>query len=149
MWNYPEKGSNEGWQQVVDWLNQNGYKVMVISKERTDLKGTINHTGDYPLTQRMNEIQHSEFFIGVSTGLSWLAWGLETPVVMISGFTKPWFEFQEGNIRIASSGDVCNGCWHIYDPEKGNFDWCPRRQNYICNSSITPQHVIGQIKKLL
>ena len=147
MWNYPEKGSNEGWQQVVDWLNQNGYKVMVISKEETTLKNVINHTGDYPLTQRMNEIQHSEFFIGVSTGLSWLAWGLKTPVVMISGFTKPWFEFQEGNIRISSEGGVCNGCWHHYDPEKGNFDWCPRRQNYVCNTSITPKQVIERLKR--
>jgi autotransporter strand-loop-strand O-heptosyltransferase len=147
MWNYPERGSNRGWQAVVDWLNSVGYKVMVISKEPTELTRVIDHTGDHPLSQRVNELRHSDGFIGVSSALSWLAWGTGTQVVMISGFTKPWFEFQSGNIRVSTDDNaVCNGCWHNYDPERGVFDWCPRRRDYECTSSITPKQVIAKIK---
>ena len=149
MWNYPKRGGNKGWQELVDWLNENGYKVIVISKEPTNLKNIINYSGNYPLNIRINQIQHAEFHVGVSSGLSWLAWGLEKPVVMISGFTSPWFEFQNGNTRISSDDNVCNGCWHTYDPERGNFNWCPRNQNFICSSSITPKMVIEKIKKEL
>jgi autotransporter strand-loop-strand O-heptosyltransferase len=71
MWTYPY-----GWQMVVDWLVETGYDVVVISKESTKLKNIINLTGgDYSLKDRVHQIQHSEMFIGVSSGLAWLAWG--------------------------------------------------------------------------
>jgi autotransporter strand-loop-strand O-heptosyltransferase len=31
--------------------------------------------------------------VGLSSGLSWLAWAAGTPVVMIAGFTHPTNEF--------------------------------------------------------
>jgi ADP-heptose:LPS heptosyltransferase len=40
-------------------------------------------------------LQHCEFFIGVSSGLSWLAWACGKKVVMISGITKKENEFKE------------------------------------------------------
>ena len=148
QWNYPTKGSNMGWQELVNWLNELGYRVMVISKEPTELKNIIDHTGNYSLEQRMNEIQHADFHIGVSSGLSWLAWGLEKTVVMISGFTSPWFEFQENCIRISSTDeDICNGCWHVYDPIRGKFDWCPKQMDFECTKSITPELVIETLKR--
>ena len=48
-WHYPCKDSNKGWQIIVDWLNYQGYKVMVISKQPTNLKNIINRTGDFPI----------------------------------------------------------------------------------------------------
>ena len=38
--------------------------------------------------------QAREFFVGLSSGLSWLAWAAGIPVVMISGFTHPTTEFE-------------------------------------------------------
>ncbi len=89
-----------GWQRVVDFLNNNGYKVLVISKEKTQLTGVIDLTGDISLDERAIIIMHADFHLGVSSGLSWLAWGIGTHVVMISDVTPNWHEFKGGITRI-------------------------------------------------
>ena len=40
----------------------------------------------------MNNIYHSEAVIGLSSGVSWLAWGLEAKVVLISTHTPIEFK---------------------------------------------------------
>ena len=55
--------------------------------------GAEDETGDQPLTERARWLKHADFFIGLSSGLSWLAWAAGTPVVIISGFTHPLNEF--------------------------------------------------------
>ena len=146
QWNYPIKGSNIGWQKIVDCLNEQGYKVIVISKEKTELKNIIDHTGNFSIEQRINEINHCEFFIGVSSGLAWLAWAINKKVVMISNFTDKFFEFN--CIRIDNT-NVCHGCWHKHDVERGNFDWCPENKDFECTKNITPEMVIMEISKLI
>jgi autotransporter strand-loop-strand O-heptosyltransferase len=89
-----------GWQMVVDYLNNRGYKVLVISKEPTALKNVIDLTGDKSLDERISDIMHARCHFGVSSGLSWLAWVLGTPVVMISDVTPSWHEFQSNILRI-------------------------------------------------
>lgn len=90
----------DGWQYVVDYLNQIGFMVVVISKEPTKLKNVIDRTGDYPLAMRMYDMYHSEFHLGVSSGLSWLAWAMGKHVVMISDVTPQWHEFQSDVTRL-------------------------------------------------
>ena len=92
-----------GWQKIVDYLNGLGYKVLVISKEKTSLTGIIDLTGDISLEERAIDIYHADCHIGVSSGLSWLAWGLATHVVMISDVTPNWHEFQTNITRINAS----------------------------------------------
>jgi autotransporter strand-loop-strand O-heptosyltransferase len=89
-----------GWQSVVDLLTKKGYKVAVISKEPTQLKNVIDLTGSGSLKDRMVDIYHSEFYMGVSSGLAWLAWGLSKKVIMISDCTPSWCEFKENNYRV-------------------------------------------------
>lgn len=89
-----------GWQRVVDLLISNGYKVVVISKESTNLKNVINLTGEGTLQERMIDLYHCDFYMGVSSGLAWLAWGLGKKVVMISDCTPSWCEFKENNYRV-------------------------------------------------
>ncbi|MEJ0003708.1 MAG: hypothetical protein WDN30_09295 [Pararobbsia sp.] len=36
--------------------------------------------------ERARWLKHAAFFVGLSSGLSWLAWAAGTPVVLISGF---------------------------------------------------------------
>lgn len=147
-WHYPHTGSNKGWQTIVDWLNHNGYKVMVISKQHTQLKNVIDRTGEFPLEFRVFELQNCEFFIGVGSGLSWLAWALGKKVVMISGFSEPFCEFKENNIRIINK-NVCNGCFNKYTFDRGDWNWCPRHKNtyrqFECTKNITPKMVIDKI----
>lgn len=99
----PKKEWNEktfGWQVIVDVLQNLGYNVVVISKEPTNLKNVINLTGDIPLKQRMVDLYHAKLFIGVSSGLSWLAWSVDTPVMMISDCTPRFHEFKTKIARV-------------------------------------------------
>ena len=147
-WHYPCKDSNKGWQIIVDWLNTQGYKVMVISKQPTNLKNVIDKTGDFPIEHRINELKWCEFFIGIGSGLSWLAWAIGKKVVMISGFSNPICEFKTNNINVHNF-NVCNGCFNTHDFDRGDWNWCPEHKNtdrqFECSINITPQMVIDRI----
>lgn len=147
-WHHPIKDSNKGWQILVDWLNEQGYKVMVISKQETRLKNVIDNTGDYPIEQRLNELKWCEFFIGIGSGLSWLAWAMGKKVVMISGFSDPFCEFQSNNINVHNF-NVCNGCFNIHNFARDKWNWCPVHENtdrhFECSINITPQMVTEKI----
>ena len=92
--------AENGWQSVVDVLVDVGYKVVVISKESTKLNNVINKTGDNHLISRMLDIYYADIHMGVSSGLSWLAWALNTHVVMVSDVTPNWHEFSSNITRI-------------------------------------------------
>jgi len=147
-WHYPVIDSNNGWQIIVDWLNDNGYRVMIISQQSTDLKNIIDKTGNYPLQQRMSELKYSEFFISVSSGLSWLSWVMNKKTVLISGFTDPICEFKTNCIRIINNS-VCNGCLTNNTFDRGDWNWCPIHKNtkrqFECSLSITPKYIIDKI----
>lgn len=147
-WHYPCIDSNKGWQIIVDWLNKQGYKVMVISKQQTKLKNIIDKTGDFPIEHRINEIKHAEFFIGIGSGLSWLAWALGKKVVMISGFSNPICEFRTNNINVHNF-NFCNGCFNKHQFDRGAWNWCPEQKNtdrqFECSINITPKMVIDRI----
>jgi len=89
-----------GWQAVVDMLVENGYEVHVISKEYSYLKNVINKSGDRPLEERIQDLASASYFIGNSSGLSWLAHSLDCHVFLISDFTPPNHEFSENTTRI-------------------------------------------------
>ncbi len=150
-WHYPYKDSQLGWQMLVDWLNLQGYKVMVISKQKTGLKNIIDKTGDFPIEHRINELKHCEFFIGIGSGLSWLAWSLGKKVLMISGFSDPFCEFKSNNIRVHNKS-VCNSCFNRYEFDKGDWNWCPEHKNserqFECSINITPEMIIEEIKNV-
>jgi autotransporter strand-loop-strand O-heptosyltransferase len=151
--------NESGWERLIKYLNSIGYDVWCIDrhasfgnkKHKMNFipKGAIDKTGDYSLDTRMSQIYNSEFFIGLGSGLSWLAWALDKPVVLISGFSKPFAEF-ETPYRIINES-VCNGCWN--DPnlkfDKADWMWCPRGRNFECSSKITPEMVIEKINTLL
>lgn len=142
-----------GWEEVVSFLTKNGYKVINVSKEGCDIKG-VETIKDTSIDNTMNVIHHSEFFIGLSSGLSWLAWGINKHVVMISNFTEKDHEFTINTTRITNDS-VCNGCWNKpqFKFDKGDWNWCPEHKNtdrqFECHKSITGEMVIKQIKNLL
>lgn len=93
------------WQLIVDFLKYSGYEVMVISKEPTKLKGVTDKTGNLPLSDRIIDLKNCQFFIGVSSGLAWLSWAVDTHVFLISDYTPSNHEFKSGCTRIYS--DKC------------------------------------------
>jgi autotransporter strand-loop-strand O-heptosyltransferase len=148
-WNNPM-----GWHEVVQFLKEAGYRVVCIDQRTVHGTGIVwNHiphgvedeTGDRPLLERARWLRHADFFIGLSSGLAWLAWAAGTPVVMISGFTHPTNEFATP-YRIINY-HACNSCWndprHRFDHH--DFLWCPRHGNtprqFECTRLITSDHV--------
>ena len=104
--------------------------------------------GEQKIEELIDNINSCEFFIGLSSGLSWLAWASRIPVVLISGFTSEDLEPKDGVIRVMNSS-VCNGCWsrHKFDP--GDWNWCPEHKGttrqFECSKSITSEMVINSI----
>lgn len=147
-WNY-----KNGWQTVVDYLNDKGYKVMVISKEKSELKNVIDRT-NRPIQHTITNIFHSEMFLGVSAGPSWLAWALRVPVVLVSGYSTKLAEFSTGIERVINE-NVCHGCFN--DPsvlfDRGDWLWCPRQKGTVrqfeCTKKIYPKVVIEAIERIL
>jgi autotransporter strand-loop-strand O-heptosyltransferase len=155
-WNNPA-----GWHDVIAFLKQAGYRVICIDQKSVHGAGIVwNHlphgaedeTGDRPLVERSRWLKHAEFFVGLSSGLSWLAWASGTPVVMISGFTHPTNEF-DTPYRVINY-HTCNGCWndvrHRFDAK--DFLWCPRHKDtprqFECTRLITSEHVKATIKQI-
>lgn len=148
-----------GWEIVVDYLNRLGYKVFCIDRENFQSDGKYsaeippnaeNLTGDFTIVQRANILYHAEFFIGLSSGLAWLADVVGCPVVMICGFSDDWHEFHTP-YRVANRL-VCNGCYS--DLRVRAFDnFCPYHRNSSreleCQRKISPRQVINAIEQLI
>ncbi len=155
-WNNPF-----GWREVVQYLKDNGYRVLCIDRMTeygTDYTwnhipyGAENFTGDLPLQERIDLIKDADLFIGLSSGLSWLAWCCRVPVILISGFTDPVNEFYTP-YRVQNSS-VCHGCWNDMRCDFNHFDflWCPRkkeaRDKFECTKAITSKMVIDRIRQI-
>ena len=151
-WNNPD-----GWQDVVDYIKSHGYDVILLSREHDGYMGNLNPQGviqhpDGPVEDVLQTIQESELFIGLSSGLSWLSWGTDTPTVIISGFTDDTLEPKLGIERIINKS-VCHGCWSRHRFNPGDWNWCPDLKNtprqFECTKTITSDMVIDVVKKYL
>ncbi len=151
-WNNPN-----GWQEVVDYLNDKGYEVRLLSREENGYMGNWNPKGviqQDPSTtlEILKTLQESEFFIGISSGLSWLAWAGGVPVVLISGFTDDYLEPKNDVYRVINK-NICNSCWHTHKFDPGDWNWCPIHKGtdrqFECSKSISSQDVINQINNIL
>ena len=151
-WNNPN-----GWQELVDWLNDKGYTVKLLSKENDGYmgnyhpKGIIKHP-EGSLQSVMHEMEKSKMFIGIGSGLSWLSWALGTKTVLISGFSEKWAEMEDC-IRIGSPSGKCSGCFNRMRLDAGDWNWCPdhkgTERQFECTKSITAKDVIEEIKTFL
>jgi len=162
-WNNPS-----GWEQIVDYLQSLGYEVVCIDEyarfgteghwndtpAHSIRKNQFNNDPEIPLSDRINDLYFCDFFIGLSSGLSWLAWALNKPVIMIAGASAPQHEFYTP-YRIINQ-DVCNSCFA--DPDcmpfdRGDWMWCPRHKGTLreleCSKKITFEMVKKQIDRLL
>ena len=145
--------AKEGWQELINYLNSLGYKVVNVSKENNPFNN-CERLDDTSIENTMNVIHHSEFFIGLSSGLSWLSWAIGKHVVMISNFTEANHEFTTNCTRITNP-NVCNSCWNNpnFKFDKGDWYWCPvhkgTSRQFECHTSITSEMVINKIQHLL
>ena len=155
-WNNPG-----GWLEIVRFLREAGYRVVCIDQRPVHGAGLIwnqiphgveDQTGDRPLAERARWLKHAKFFVGLSSGLSWLAWAVGTPVVMISGFTHPLNEFATP-YRVINY-HACNSCWN--DPrvrfDHTDFLWCPHHKGtprqFECTRLIVAEQVKATIRRI-
>jgi len=158
-WMYPK-----GWQIIIDYLNSKDYKVIMLTQEPLGddwhdsklggtLTGVINKTGDFPLEDRMIDIRDAEAFIGVGSGMSWLSWSLNTPTILISGFSYPYTEMQDCERIFPDNPRVCRGCFNRHWLNPGDWEWCPDYKDtprqFECTKVIEPSQVIKSINKIL
>jgi autotransporter strand-loop-strand O-heptosyltransferase len=151
-WNNPE-----GWQDIVDYLNSRGYECVVYSKEEDGYMGNnlpkgVSKFKGGSVQEVINDMVTCEFFIGIGSGLSWLAWSCNLPVVLISGFSKKYAEMSTGVYRVINE-NVCNGCFNLEKLDAGDWNWCPFLKNtsrqFECTKEISSQQVIQEIKKII
>jgi len=138
--------TREGWQEVINYLDGKGYNVVNVSKEDNPFDNCYKITNT-DIRNTMDVIAGAKLFIGLSSGLSWLAWALNQKVVMISNFTESDHEFDCYRV---TNPDVCNGCWN--DPNiklDPHWNWCPRNKDFECQRTIPASMVIDKIKQIL
>jgi autotransporter strand-loop-strand O-heptosyltransferase len=155
-WNNPT-----GWREIVDFLRGAGYRVVGIDQKRSHGHGLVcthlpdgaeDATGDRTLVERARYLKHADFFVGLSSGLSWLAWAVGTPVVMISGFTHPRTEFATP-YRVINY-HTCNSCWNdpLTEFNRNDFMTCPRHRDtprqFECTRLITAEQVKAVIRTI-
>ena len=141
------------WVTLCKLLQQQGYKVISLTKGEWKLDGVVNHYNQ-PLDVVANYLHHADLFIGLGSGLSWLNWALGKHTIMINGFSDKHHEFTSRVTRIMND-DACFPCWtnrnFVFDA--GDWDWCPihkgTEKQHICQKSITPMQVFKIIKNRL
>ncbi len=160
---YKKWVNKDGWERVIDYVHSLGYDIYCIDQNSAEEynslvrsympDGVIDDTGNKPIAERAEMLMNCEFFIGLGSGLSWLAWLCDVPVVLISGFSKPKSEFYTP-YRVINY-NVCNGCWNEL-----NLDWkanscCPVYGNnlneehfLICSFGIRSEAVIKAINRI-
>ena len=170
-WNHPNgltsQGESKNWNELSAILRKRGYTPVTVEKD--ELYGLSPFYNGVPsksnkqigktLLDAVNIINHSEFYIGLSSGMSWVAHALGKKVVMISNFTEDWNEFDlslDDYIRITNKS-VCHGCWNKVNVEhtfnKNDWYWCPLHKDterqFECHKSITVNDVMEKIKNWL
>jgi len=131
------------WPELISRLKDQGYRVIELSQEADDYGA--EKLEDTSLERVINHLKGCEFYIGLSSGISWLAWAVKAKVVMISNFTETNHEFE--CVRVENRS-VCNGCWNNpkFRFDKGNWNWCPEHEDtprqFECHRSISVEDVM-------
>ena len=170
-WNHPDglksQGDATNWNDLSSILRKRGYTPVTVEKDETygvppfynGVPSKSNKQIGKTILEAANIINHSEFYIGLSSGMSWIAHALGKKVVMISNFTEDWNEFDlslDDYIRITDKS-VCHGCWNKVNVDhtfnKNDWYWCPLHKDterqFECHKSISVNDVMEKIKHWL
>lgn len=155
-WNYPD-----AWNELCKLLRRKNLTPVCIERDYSfGIKGYMNDVPNRSLKKLgmsfndiLNYINHSEMFIGLSSGLSWISQGLNKPTVIISNVTSKDNEYVNDKTLRIYNENVCHGCFHKYPFNASDWLWCPVYRNdesrrFICTKSITPESVMEKIEKI-
>jgi autotransporter strand-loop-strand O-heptosyltransferase len=149
--------NQNGWQEVVDYLNSLGYEVVLYSRENDGYMGNFHPKGITKfeagsIERLIEEMSSCEFFVGLGSGLSWLSWTLGLPTVLISGFSEDYSETKMNTYRVINK-NVCNGCFNRHRLDANDWNWCPDHKGtdrqFECTKTITSDMVIEKINEVI
>lgn len=147
-WNNPT-----GWTELVAYLRQRGYQVVLLSSEGLSYMGNqapadVIQLPPGNISVIANYLRHAKLFVGIGSGLSWLSWAMGCKTCVISGFSYPYTEVED-MIRIAANPDGCSGCFNRYVLDASDWQWCPDHKNtprmFECTRNISAQEVIAKL----
>jgi len=167
-WNYgydwtKKRDYGVGWQEIINYLNEIGYKVVVLNKypiwgssenfNEHIFYDVIDKTGEINLLDRIIDLKYADFYIGLNSGISWLAWAIGTAVINIVNLHPPEFFFKADKTLHQNSDDICHDCCLEYAFQRNDWMFCPRQRNtdrqFECSTTITPKMVIKKIKEFV
>lgn len=168
-WNHPSgkksHSTSPNWNDLCRMLRKSGITPICVDNYEIFGFGNFKNYAPkqalkkigLPLEEVIGILNHAEFFIGLSSGLSWLAHAMGKKVCMISNFTEDWYEFDlsVSNYKRITDKSVCHGCWNKvgtdFDFVHEDWYWCPRHQGtdrqFECHTSITPERVFNEVKE--
>jgi autotransporter strand-loop-strand O-heptosyltransferase len=137
--------NDQGWIKTIDYLKNLGYQVVCVDKYYTfGVEGNVNtcpynvdyFAGNHTFDEIIDIINNCEFFIGLSSGLSWLTWAIGKKIISINGSVGSNFEFYTP-YRVLNSS-VCNSCFNNinYKFSGNDWKWCPTNKNFECSKQI-------------
>jgi autotransporter strand-loop-strand O-heptosyltransferase len=150
--------NNDDWKTTVSYLKSLGYKVVCVDKNYSfGIEKYFNvcpdnvdyFAGEHSLDEIIDIINNCEFFIGLSSGLSWISWALNKKIIKINNSVNPNFEFS--NDYIVQNKFVCTNCFtnkkYIFNAK--DWAWCPENKNFECSKSISFDMMKTQIDLLI
>ena len=154
--------NEKSWDIVVNYLKSLGYRVLCIDKEREVINGgnTVKMPDDaedftgLPLSECVKLLSYADFFIGVSSGLPWLAHSVGIPGIIVGGVCADWFETPPSppNIYRVTNPLVCHGChgevripWSVVNSGSGCYKYGSSERAFECSKKISAQQVIDTI----
>tara|TARA_Y100000361_G_C11160614_1_gene347070 strand:+ start:3546 stop:4916 length:1371 start_codon:yes stop_codon:yes gene_type:complete len=182
-WNYgfePDRKRDygQGWREIIEWLKaEKGYDVVVLNqfkvfgneKEKYGQYNehnfeTIKTNGDTilkpntSLYDRIIDLKNCEFYMGLNSGMSWIAYALGVPMVTIMALNKREEIFGVDDPLIKTlhvhdyNKDACGDCFKRYTFNR-RWAWCPEHEGtdrmYECTSLITPDMVKEKCEELI
>lgn len=140
----------QGWSETTKHIFDKGYMPLILSKEgdgymANEFPNYTSKLKEGSLSNLIGELASCSLFVGIGSGLSWLAWACNVPVVLISGFSDDYTEFTCS--RVTTPKGFCTGCFNKEKLNIHDWNWCPYEKKFECTRTITSEMVIKEIDK--
>lgn len=131
--------------ELVEELRKAGYgTVQVGGREDKKVKGAVDLCGKMTFLELAAFLSQTAAFVGLDSGVSYIADAMKTPTIVIQGSTDP-----------VTSGPISSRVIHLFAKETGYADCqvirCHAncRHEINCNTKITVQNVLDKLEPIL
>ncbi len=136
------------WLALIEELKRKGYEVVTVGNKSNIFSGVIQgNAGE--IQKAMILIRDAEFHIGLSSGLSWVAWAYNKQVLMLGNFTDMGYEFNTNLLRVIDK----SGTWGIFNdsavPWIPEYGYDPEEDNVQLARRISTEHALKGLDILI